>query len=83
MDLTHKLQQMTIFFFSFQRKQVLTFHMNHLLVDVHMKYQDLFSLKKKKIKCRLLQILIGALRVKKSHYKTCLFKYIENFTTQN
>ena len=38
---------------------------------IHMKYQDLFSLKKKKkkkkkekIECRLLQILLGALRVK-------------------
>ena len=32
------------FFFIFQRKQVLTFHVNH------MKCQDLFSLKKKKKK---------------------------------
>ena len=31
---------------------------------IHMKRQDLFSLKKKTIKCRLLQILPGALRVK-------------------
>ena len=34
---------------------------------IHMKYQDLFSLRKKKMKildCRLLQILLGALRVK-------------------
>ena len=33
---------------------------------IHMKYQDLFSLKNKKIKileCCLLQILLGALRV--------------------
>ena len=36
---------------------------------IHMKYQDFFSLKNKKIKiveCRLLQILIGALRVNRS-----------------
>ena len=32
---------------------------------IHMKYQDLFSLKnKKKIECPLLQILLGALRIK-------------------
>ena len=39
------------------------FHVNHLL---GMKCQDLFSLKneKKKLECRLLQILLGALRVK-------------------
>ena len=31
---------------------------------IHMKSQDLFSLKnKKKLECRLLQILLGALRV--------------------
>ena len=34
-----------------------------------MKYQDLFSLKNKKknFECRLLQILLGALRVKSLH----------------
>ena len=33
---------------------------------IHMKCQDLFSLKnkKRKFECRLLQILLGALRVK-------------------
>ena len=31
---------------------------------IHMKCQDLFSLKKKKIECHLLQILLGTLRVK-------------------
>ena len=45
-----------------------------------MKYQDLFSLKNKKkknLECRLLQILLGALRVKvvssRSVYPTTLF----------
>ena len=47
---------------------------------IHMKYQDLFSLKnKKKIKileCRLLQTLLGALRVK-GHLRQCgLFRKI-------
>ena len=49
---------------------------------IHMKYQDLFSLKnkkKKKIKileCRLLQTLFGALRVK-GHLRQCgLFRKI-------
>ena len=39
--------------------------------SIHMKCQDLFSLKKKekeKIECRLLQILLGALRVKVTQY---------------
>ena len=51
------------FFFFFFRENVLTFHVNCLL---GMKCQDLFSLKNKKInfECRLLQILLGALRVK-------------------
>ena len=87
-----------IYLLYFQRKQVLTFHMNRLLdktslaiscessawQTIHMKCQDLFSLKiqkknkkkknnnnnkktkkqnKTKIECRLLQILLGALRV--------------------
>ena len=49
-----QLQQMTIFFillfFFFQRKQVLTFYANHLSAKqtIHMKCQDLFSLKNKK-----------------------------------
>ena len=30
---------------------------------IHMKYQDLFSLKIKILECRLLQILLAALRV--------------------
>ena len=34
-----------------------------LLQRIHMKHQELFSLKLKK-KCRLLQILLGALMVK-------------------
>ena len=44
------------FFLIFQRKQVLIFHVNHLL----WKFEKL----KNKYKCRLLQILLGALRVK-------------------
>ena len=32
--------------FFFQRKQVLIFHANRLLHMIHMRYQDLFSLKK-------------------------------------
>ena len=53
------------FFIIFQRKQVLVFHMN-CLQTIHMKCQDLFSLKnlRNKNNCRLLQILLGALRVK-------------------
>ena len=34
---------------------------------IHMKCQNLFSLKKKKIEYRLLLILLGALRVKSTH----------------
>ena len=36
---------------------------------IHMKYQDLFSLKNKRniLECHLLQILLGALRVKILH----------------
>ena len=54
-----------------RRSQVLTFYVKRL---PSMKYQDLFSLKNKKkkkkkkkkiqiVECRLLQILLGALRV--------------------
>ena len=41
------------------------FHVNPLLEDSHEKNQALFSLKDKslKLKCRLLQVLFGALRV--------------------
>ena len=56
-----------LFFFIFQRKHVLAFHMN-CWQTIHMKFQDLFfsekkKKKKKKIECRLLKILLGALRV--------------------
>ena len=70
-DLTLKAPMTTVaddnfflfFFFIFQRKQVLTFHAWQM---IHMKCQDLFPLKNKKKNkknCRLLQILLGALRV--------------------
>ena len=55
------------FFFFFQRKQVLTFHVNHLLgrwFTWNVKTWFLWKIKKKKFECRLLQILLGTLRVK-------------------
>ena len=55
------------FFFNFPKKTSLDIScVSSAKQTIHMKYQDLFSLKnwKKKNKCRLLQILLGALRVK-------------------
>ena len=52
------------FFFFFQRKQVDISCESSAMQMIHMKCQDLFSLKnKKKFECRLLQILLGVLRV--------------------
>ena len=54
------------FFFIFRRKQLDISLESSAKQMIHMKYQDLFSLKYKKIKileCGLLQILLGALRV--------------------
>ena len=69
-----RLQQTTLtntfslfFFFFFQRKQDLIFHVNPLLgrgFTWNIKPYFLRKIKEKKIKCRLLQFLLGALRVK-------------------
>ena len=55
------------FFFFFSKKTSLDISCESFAWQtIHMKYQDLFSLKikKNKNKCRLLQILLGAVRVK-------------------
>ena len=52
-----------LFIYLFQRKEVLTFHVNRLADDSHEMSRLLFSGKNKTNECRLLQILLSALRV--------------------
>ena len=52
------------FYYYFQKKTSIDISCES---TIHMKYQDLFSLKKK-IQCRLLQLLLGALRVKRKEF---------------
>ena len=52
-----------LFIYLLQRKEVLTFHVNRLADDSHEMSRLLFSGKNKTNECRLLQILLGALRV--------------------
>ena len=82
------LQQMTLLiFFSFseRKKNVDMSCKSSSKQMIHMKCQDLFSLKKKNknksLEYHLLQILLGVKGL--SITKTRLFKYIENFTTKN
>ena len=59
-----------ILFFIFQRKQVLTLHVNCLLgrrFTWNIKTCFPWKIKKKNLECRLLQILLGGLMVKKLH----------------
>ena len=58
------------FFIVYQRKKNLMFQVNPLLEDSDNKKQAFFlrNIKFKKLKCRLLQFLSGALRVNKGTY---------------